>query len=165
MPPQVTFAGMRMPQSRSQTQSNDEHGSDGEGNDSQADDMDLSGNNENGDAEDAENNGNDDGDNDGNGPETGLLQSRLSPIVGGLRFAHFEGTFEKLDQQLFAMRNADHPLTPAKRSYSGDQLYSSGLVVSIRPATRITRTWIMEDIYARCTKKLERRLKKERCCC
>jgi hypothetical protein len=36
---------------------------------------------------------------------------------------HFEGTFEKLDQQLFAMRNANYQLTPEERSC--DQLYSS----------------------------------------
>jgi len=76
--------------------------------------MDLSVNKENSDAED------DNEDDDGDGPETGLLQSRLFPIVGGLGLAHFEGTFEKHDQQLFAMQNANHQVTPAERSYSGD---------------------------------------------
>jgi len=98
---------------------NDEHGSDGEGDDSHTDDMDLSN------AEDAEDDEDDDDNDDGDGSKTSLLQSRLSPIVGGLRLAYFEGTFEKLDQQQFAMQNSNHQLTPEERSYSRDQLYPS----------------------------------------
>jgi len=93
---------------------------------------DLFGENGNDDGEDAGHDEDDDGDNDGNGPETGLVQTRLSPIVAGLSLAHFEGTFEKLDQQLFAMQNADHPQTPEERWYSNDHLYQMAVATNFR---------------------------------
>ena len=61
---------------------NDEHGSDREGDDSEANDMDLFVDKGYGDGEESQDDGDNDGDDDSDGPETDLVQTRLSQIVG-----------------------------------------------------------------------------------